>query len=295
MPKIEPKEKTLVGLVSAALGIIMGIATIIAAFILRFQNMPFTWDQMIILAMMIAIFPSAVMEWLDLRWERGIDRNIPRLLREIAESGKTGLTLIRAIEVSAERDYGPLTTELKQLVAQISWGNSLEDSLRSFAKRARTKLAQRTSDLILEVSRSGGDTKEIMEQLNRHIGELQSIDRERYSQMRPYSVVVYIAFGVFLFTDVMLIRSFFNQILALQSSVLNTQGGSATIFGGISAVDVGFLKTVMFHAVVVQAIIGGLVAGKMGEARLGAGLKHVMILLIIGFVTFLLFVWKPMM
>lgn len=295
MPKIEPKEKQLVAIVSVALGIVMGIAAIIAAFILRFQNMPFTWDQMLILAMIIAVFPAAVVEWLDLRWERGIDRNIPRLLREIAESGRTGLTLIRAIEVSADRDYGPLTPELKQLVVQLSWGNSLEDALRSFAKRARTKLAQRTADLILEVSRSGGDTKEIMEQLNRHIGELQSIDRERYAQMRPYSVVVYIAFGVFLFTDVMLIRSFFTQIVNLQSSILNTQGGSSTIFGGISGVDVDFLKTVMFHAVIVQAIIGGLVAGKMGDGRLGAGLKHVMILLIIGFVTFFIFVWKPVM
>jgi flagellar protein FlaJ len=295
MPKIERKEKKLVGIVSVTLGVIMGIATIVAAFILRFQNMPFTWDQLLILAMIIAVFPSAVVEWLDLRWERGIDKNIPRLLREIAESGKTGLTLTRAIEVSAERDYGPLTPELKQLVAQLSWGNSLEDSLRSFAKRARTKLAQRTADLILEVSRSGGDTQEIMEQLNKHIGELQSIDRERYSQMRPYSVVVYIAYGVFLFTDVMLIRSFFTQIINLQSSVLNTQGGSSTIFGGISKVDVDFLKTVMFHAAVVQAIIGGLVAGKISEARLGAGLKHVVILLIIGFVTFFLFVWKPIM
>jgi len=295
MPKIEPKEKKLVGIVSVAIGIFMGVATIIATFVLRFQNMPFTWDQLLILAMMIAVFPSAVMEWLDLRWERGIDRNIPRLLREIAESGRTGLTLIRAIEVSAERDYGPLSPELKQLVAQLSWGTSLEDALRSFAKRARTKLAQRTADLILEVSRSGGDTKEIMEQLNKHIGELQSIDRERYSQMRPYSAVVYIAFGVFLFTDVMLIRSFFTQIITLQSSVLNTQGGTATIFGGISKVDIAFLKTVMFHAVIVQAVIGGLVAGKVSEARLGAGLKHVLILMIIGFATFFLFVWYPVM
>lgn len=293
MPKIDPKEKNLVAIVSVTLGVVMAIATIVAFFVLRFQNMPFTWDQLLILGMIIAVFPPASVEYLDLRWQRGIDQNIPRLLREIAESGKTGLTLVRAIEVSADRDYGPLTPELKHLVAQISWGSSLEDSLRSFAKRARTKLAQRTADLILEVSRSGGDTQEIMEQLNKHIGELQSINRERYSQMRPYAAVVYIAFGVFLFTDVMLIQSFFTQIIQLQSSVMNTQGGSSTIFGGISKVDVDFLKTVLFHAVIVQAIIGGLVAGKMSEARLGAGLKHVLILLIVGFLTFFIFVWRP--
>jgi flagellar protein FlaJ len=292
MPKISPKEKQLVAIVSIVLGLIVTVAGIAAAFILHFQNMPLDWDQIVVLGLIVAAFPPATTEYLDLRWQRGIDKNIPRLLREIAESGKTGLTLIRAIEVSADRDYGPLTPELKQMVIQISWGTSLDEALKSFAKRARTKLAQRTADLINEVARSGGDTQEIMEQLNKHIGELQSIDRERFAQMRPYAVVVYIAFGVFLFTDVMLIRSFFTQILQLQQSVLNTQGGGGSIFGGVTSVDVALLKKIMFHAVVVQALIGGLVAGKMSEAKLGAGLKHTVILLVIAFVTFFLWVWR---
>jgi flagellar protein FlaJ len=292
MPKIEPGEKQLVAIVSVALGVTVAVATLLAVFIYRFQNLPLDWDQLITVGLIIAVFPPAIIEHLDLSWERGIDKNIPRLLREIAESGKTGLTLVRAIEVSSERDYGPLTPELKHLIAQMSWGTSLDEALWSFAARARTKLAQRTADLIAEVSRSGGDTQETMEQLNKHVGELQSIDRERYAQMRPYAVVVYIAFGVFLFTDIMLIQSFFTQILQLQSKVMETAGGTGSIFGGIAAADVSFLKKVMFHAVIVQAIIGGLAAGKMSESRLGAGLKHVLMLLLIGFLAFFIFVWR---
>jgi flagellar protein FlaJ len=292
MPKIEPGEKKLVAIVSVALGVTVAVATLLAVFVYRFQNLPLDWDQLMIVGLIIAVFPPAIVEQMDLTWERGIDKNIPKLLREIAESGKTGLTLIRAVEVSADRDYGPLTPELKHLIAQISWGTSLEEALRSFAKRARTKLAQRTADLIAEVARSGGDTQEIMDQLNKHIGELQSIDRERYAQMRPYAVVVYIAFGVFLFTDIMLIQSFFGQIIQLQSKVMETAGGTGSIFGGITSVDVNFLKKVMYHAVVVQAVIGGLAAGKMSESKLGAGLKHVLILLVIGFLAFLIWVWR---
>ena len=123
--------------------------------------------------------------------------------------------------------------------------------MQTFAVRCRTKLTRRTADLIAEVARSGGDTQEIMEQLNKHIGELQSIDRERYGQMRPYAAVVYIAFGVFLFTDVMLVRSFFTQILQMQNSVLNTAGGTSTVFGGIASVNIGLLKTILFHAVII--------------------------------------------
>jgi len=290
MPKIEPKEKQLVAITSVSLGLLISIVSLIGFFVLGL-DLPLDWDQLLVIGLMIAVFPPAVTEYMDLRWERGINRNIPRLLREIAESGRTGLTLVRAIEVSAARDYGPLTPELKRLVAQISWGSSLEDSLRDFAKRARTKLAQRTATLIAEVARSGGDIQEVMEQVNRHIGELESIDRERYTQMRPYAFVVYVAVGVFLFTDIMLIRTFFAQIAQLQTSVLQTTSARG-IFGGMSAADLQLLKRILFHATIIQSIVGGLVAGKMSEAKLGAGLKHVLILLLISFLSFATWVWS---
>jgi flagellar protein FlaJ len=291
MPKIEPKEKQIVAAVSAALGVTMTVAAIVGQLVLRL-SLPLQWDRLIVLALIISVFPPAVVEYLDLRWQRGIDKNIPRLLREIAESGRTGLTLTRAIEVSADRDYGPLTPELKRLLAQISWGSSLEDAFRAFAIRARTKLAQRVATLITEVARSGGDTQEIMEQVNRHIGELQSIDRERYAAMRPYAVVVYIAFGVFLFTDIMLIQTFFTQIQQLQNQVLQTAGGGGSVFGGAGKVDIELLKSILFHATIIEGVFGGLIAGKMSEAKMGAGLKHVVLLLLITFTAFFLFVWR---
>jgi len=288
MARIEPKEKTIVGVASVAIGMTFFLASIVGTFILRLP-LPFTWDQLIVIGVMIAFLAPAVVEYLDLRWQRGIDNNIPRLLREIAESGRTGLTLIRAIEVSADRDYGPLTPELKRLLAKISWGATLEEAMKSFAGRTRTKLSQRVSTLIIEVSRSGGDTQEIMEQVNKHVNELQTIDKERYAQMRPYAAVVYIAFGVFLFADIMLIRTFFEPMAAIQKQAASS--GGTGIFGG-AGLNIAALNTTLFHATVIEGILGGLIAGKMSEAHLGAGLKHALALLLITFVSFLLFVWS---
>jgi len=288
MPRIEPKEKTIVAVTSAGIGITMTLAAIVGTFILGLK-LPFTWDQLIVIGLMIAFLAPAVVEYLDLRWQRGIDNNIPRLLREIAESGRTGLTLIRAIEVSAERDYGPLTPELKRLLAKISWGATLEEAMKAFAERTRTKLSQRVSTLIIEVSRSGGDTQEIMEQVNKHVNELQTIDKERYAQMRPYAAVVYIAFGVFLFADIMLIRTFFEPMAAIQKQASAT--GATGIFGG-AGLNMAALNTTLFHATVIEGILGGLIAGKMSEAHLGAGLKHALLLLLITFLSFFLFVWS---
>lgn len=290
MPKIESNEKRIVAVTSVAIGVVMFVAVLVS--LILHMNLPLQWDQLLVLGLIIAILPAAVVDYLDLRWQRGIDMNIPRLLREIAESGRTGLTLTRAIEVSADRDYGPLTSELKRVLAQISWGSNIEDAMRTFATRARTKLAQRIATLITEVARSGGDTQDIMEQVNRHIGELQSIDRERYAQMRPYAVVVYIAFGVFLFTDIMLIQTFFTQIQQLQNQVLQTAGGGGSVFGGAGKADIGLLKSILFHATIIEGIFGGLIAGKMSEAKMGAGLKHVLLLLLITFLAFFIFVWR---
>ncbi len=290
MPKIERKEKRIVAITSVAIGVMIFVAVLVS--LILHLNLPLQWDRMLVLGLIIALFPPSVVEYLDMKWERGIDRNIPRLLREIAESGRTGLTLTRAIEVSSERDYGPLTPELKRVLAQISWGSSLADAMKTFATRARTKLAQRTATLITEVARSGGDTQDIMEQVNRHIGELQSIDRERYAQMRPYAVVVYIAFGVFLFTDIMLIQTFFTQIQQLQQQVLQSAGGGGGVFGGVGTVDIPLLKSVLFHATIIEGIFGGIIAGKMSEAKIGAGLKHTLALLLITFLSFYVFVWR---
>jgi flagellar protein FlaJ len=129
-----------------------------------------------------------------------------------------------------------------------------------------------------------------MEQVNKHIGELQTIDRERYAAMRPYAVVVYIAFGVFLFTDIMLIQMFFTEIVNLQTSVLQTAGGGG-VFGTLGSSNIPLLKMILFHATIIQAIFGGLIAGKMSEGRLGAGLKHTVALLLITFMAFFIFVW----
>jgi flagellar protein FlaJ len=128
-----------------------------------------------------------------------------------------------------------------------------------------------------------------MEQVNRHVNELQTIDRERYAQMRPYAVVVYVAFGVFLFADIILIRTFFEPMAAIHAQA--AASGGAGIFGG-AGLDIASLNRTLFHATIIEGILGGLIAGKMSEAHLGAGLKHSLILLLITFISFLLFVWS---
>jgi flagellar protein FlaJ len=44
-------------------------------------------------------------------------------------------------------------------------------------------------------------------------------------------------------------------------------------------------RALFFHMSVIQALFGGLVTGKMGEGTVGAGLKHSVVLLAIGYLA----------
>src|SRR2546425_7479661 len=123
----------------------------------------FSIDRFLLLAGIIALIPPALVYLAESKRRDSIDNNIPHLIRDIADAGRSGMTLTRSIEISAERDYGPLTKELKKLIAKISFRVPLERALQYFADATGTTLSRRSSMLIAEANKSGGDIQESME------------------------------------------------------------------------------------------------------------------------------------
>ena len=287
MPKIAQEEKRLVAYVSAALGAMIAVSTLVVSFVFR-APLVIPWDSFLIIGLMVGLFPPAAVNVIDSTWRANVDKNIPKFLREVAEAGRSGLTLTRAIEVSAERKYGPLSKELQQVVTQLSWGISLEECLKSFAERVDTTLGRRTAQLIMEVSRSGGDVQEVLESINKHINDLYMLARERMSAIRPYIAIIYVAAIIFLFTDILLIKSFFTEIANLQLAQKEVATGPLLKI----SLDVPTLSKVLFHTAIIQSFFGGLVAGKMGGGTIGSGLKHCLVLMMVSFLSFVLLVWR---
>ena len=216
-----------------------------------------------------------------------IDNNMPKFLRYVAETSRAGLTLTRAFEMASQEEYGPLTEELRRMNAQLSWGTPLTEAIQSLSDRLGTRLARRTCALLVDVVETGGGSHEVLETVNRHIGDLQIVDKERMSQIKPYMAIVYIAVTIFLFIDVVLLRTFFSQLSSLQ---IESAAGLPEIVA--QGPDIDAIKRILFHTAIIQSFFGGMIAGKMGEGSLGAGLKHTLILMSLTFLVFLLLVWR---
>jgi len=266
MPKVEKLEKKIAWSVSLILASI-----VVATAFMWLQDSPL-FNEYIVLAVVIAIFPAAILDYVDYRWRRSIDEHLPDLFQAIVQAESTGMTLTQAVEEASKRRYGPLTAELKRMVALMSWGSSFEKALQSFGERVNTSLVMRSIPIVIEASRSGGRIEKVFQPLQKFVQSTLTAEKERQAQIRPYIAIVYVSFFVFLFTVIMLFRTFFLQMAelpTLQAALLSTTEA----------------RTLFFHMSVIQALFGGLVAGKMGEGTVSAGLKHSVILLMIGYLA----------
>src|SRR5712692_7738470 len=116
----------------------------------------FSFDRFLLLRGILCLIPPTIVYLFESKKRDSIDNNIPHLIRDIADAGRSGMTLTRAIEISAERDYGPLTKEIKKLMAKVSFRVPLEKALQFFADRTGTMLSRRTAMLVSEANKSGG-------------------------------------------------------------------------------------------------------------------------------------------
>ena len=268
MPRIDRQRKKIVWCAS----LVAGILIVAAPFASGYQGK--MMDEFVLLAVMAMIFPPSIANYMDYKWRKSIDRNLPALFRTIVQAQKTGMTLPQAIEEASKRDYGPLTKELKKINAQISWGMPLEEALQLFAKRVDTPLVQKAVPLIIEASRSGGRVEKIFGPLGKFVNSILMMEKERKTQTRPYIAIIYVAFYVFLFTIILLFKTFFVSI-------------EGTPILGSAIMGAEETERLFFHMASFQAFFGGLIAGKMSEGSLNAGLKHSLVMLASAYLVFM--------
>jgi len=209
-----------------------------------------------------------------------IDGEFPDFVRDLAESKKAGMTFTKAILLASKGSYGALTPEIQKMARQISWGQSVNDALMAFARRVNTPLIKRTVSLIVEASKGGGSTADVLEAASRDAMEIKFLQSERKANMSSYIIIVYIG-----------AMSFLGIIVILCSSLLPnlTEGANALpgVGGGLSMTE---LRNIFFYGAMVQSFGSGLVAGVFETGNFQAGAKHAFILVFVTWFVFKVFV-----
>ena len=233
------------------------------------------------------VMPIVTVNLKQVHRKGSIDKNLPIFLLALRSSVVSGHSIIQGISEAANRKMGALTPELKNLRANLSWGMPVEEAFDNFVERVQTRTARRVMTLLHLAMETGGDVGDTIEVIQKHVSEMENLENERKSTMRPYIFTIYISFAVFLSIVAILVFQFFAEIEKIQVS-LSSSGGTqaAGLFGGLVNVDIKELDKLMLHMSIVESIFGGLAAGKIGEGSFIAGVKHVVILIALSVVVF---------
>jgi len=247
-----------------------------------------TRDVGIIFAILVGIVPLTLLQLREVKRRDSIDRNLPLFLLALVSAVQSGANLIKAIEQTADRNMGALTPELKNLRANITWGIPIEDAFENFAQRTGTRMARRVVVLLEMAVKIGGDITSNLEMIQKYVTELQNLEKERKSSLQPYTYTIYISFVVFIGIAVILSSQFFTEIQVVQDMLIEseTAGSESGVFSALKDMDLKLLDSLLFNMAIIEAVFGGLAAGKIGSGSYVAGIKHIVIMVVIAIIAF---------
>ena len=138
-----------------------------------------------------------------------------------------------------------------------------------------------------------GNVADVLELVATDTKEMHMLQRERRASMAAYTSVIYIAFGVFLVTVLILQSTFLAQMEAVgqQTQAIQQQSGGNGLPGGgvqgatISAELIPAIRDIYFYAAIVHAIGDGVLAGVIQAGKFSAGMIHAFVMLLGAFVT----------
>jgi len=261
----------LVGLSSVLMPILFGLYTPKEPYLIPLSQ---KLNNTFALGLLIAFIFPAIVEFNNYRWGRHIDRNIPRLLRDVAEAVQSGITLPRALEEASRRDYGPLSKEIEHTISMFILGASWEDSLLSLAQRVGRPSVLRLSTILIEAHQTGGKVIEVLDTSVELFSSLDEYREEQHNTMRPYIITIYMGTVVFLIIAYVVLSQFLAPLYLLSASVTVKE---SELLKGV--LEISYYQSIFFWASMIESIFGGLIAGKIRNGTLFAGLCHSTILI----------------
>jgi len=272
--KITRKTIKLITITSLIAGVIFIVASILV-----YLTDP-ALDYMIVIGFTIAVVPPGIASIIHSRWKDKIEKSMPEFLRDIATSYRTGMPLQIALEHASKRNYGPLTTELKTMVAHMSWGMSFNEALMEFSRRIDLTVVKKATVLILEAGRHGGDLSNIFDSTAKYVDNVNNWTARRRMQTLPYVAIFYFSVVVFLFIIIIISNMIFLPISEMSAS------GVPLITPVLAPLEA---RRVFMHTALLESLFGGVLAGKINEDSFLGGLKHAAVLAVTSALAFYFF------
>jgi len=263
--------------------------------------------NVIIISIFITITPYFVYRYSKFLWVKSVENQFPNLVRDLADSARSGMSMPEAIKIASKANYGKLTEEVKKMSNRLSWGTPFLRVLNIFGEKVKdSKLIIEELNIIKQSYESGGDIPSTLDSVSRDVLMVKEAEAERSSMVKQHILLMYGIFFMFLGIAVMIVNVMVPMIESQKGVQAETLGfrfvnpceGMAmfpcdlfanigSMFGVPPDAVASYYIALFFSVIMIQGLCIGLITGQLGEGSIIAGTKHSLIMVFSSFGIFL--------
>ena len=270
------------------------ITAIASLFLALFTLIFFSLNFFLLYICWYALLQGIVYAWLVLTADsraRFVEELLPDALQLMASNLRAGLTVDRALLLSARPEFGHFKDELNYVGKELATGKELGEALMDLSSRIRSDRLKKTFQIIVSAMASGGELAELLVQTATNLRQQRLVEQRVRSSVLVYVIFIFsaIAFGSPMLFG---LSSFLVEVISdIFSKVqLPPQDSSANLPLSFSKVSVepSFINTYTIVSMLFTSIMGSLILGLIAKGKEKEGLKYLPILVIITISLFFL-------
>ncbi|MEK6903055.1 MAG: type II secretion system F family protein [Nanoarchaeota archaeon] len=233
------------------------------------------------------LMQGTVFAWLVLNADaraRFVETLLPDALQLMASNLRAGLTVDRALLLSARPEFGAFKDDINQVGKELATGKELSEALLNLGRRIRSDHLKKTFQLIISAMASGGELADLLEQTANNLRQQKLIEQRIRASVLVYVIFIFSAIG---FGSPMLfgLSTFLVEVITdIFSKVQLPPTGAGTSlplsFTKVS-VSVSFINTYTLFSLLMTSFMGSLILGLISKGKEKEGLKFLPILVIL--------------
>ena len=233
---------------------------------------------------MFVLVASAIFPAMKFRstYQKSLDAedSTPRIMRDIAESRKAGISPEKCVIRTCKRkDYKLFSSITNAIASKLEWGIPFDEIFSSLKKEIKDFQVLINFKILFEIIAGGGGNVHTLIALADVSEKIHNIEKTKRSMLRPYIMIGFILIGITGFTTLLVIDSLTSISIMSETDpqkILELKQESKESFDMYSV------------AILIQAWLAGIFLGRVVTGTYSGGFQYSIMLVLIAFASILI-------
>lgn len=268
------------------IGVLIGIALGIAIFFLKKSILIslIIFVAFVVLFLLYFYFRKRLEESAR---KKKIEEIFPDFLQLMASNLRAGITIDRAMLLSARKEFEPLSREILKTGRDIAAGKEIENALMGLSKRLNNQKINKTILLLISGIKAGGNIAILLEETSVNMRERSFVEKKAASNVLMYVIFIFIAVAV----GAPALFSLSGILVGTMSKLLAGVPETPPVYNipfSLSKVNVSpaFIEYFSLAFIIATGVMASLILGLVSKGEEREGLKYLPYILIISLAVF---------